>query len=167
MTTSHFNTSWQDQHERVGRWHKRLTAIRRGIRPDMSQAEALDDVYAFFMNCYHLRDWIINSGFRKKEDVDAFIAATPELQLCADICNGLKHFRLDPKRALSAPTWSTASEVTFSFPPGVSSFIPGVADQPASISGPRWAFTTDGAAIGMFELADKCVGAWDRFLAGP
>ena len=160
-TKSHFDTSWQDQHERVGRWQKRVSAIRRGIPPDMSQAEALDEIYAFFMNCYHLRDWIINSGFRKREDVDAFIAATPDLQLCADICNGLKHYRLDPKRALSAPTWSTAREITFSFPPGVGSFPPSVSD-----SGPRWVFTTDGAAVGMFELADNCVAAWDRFLAG-
>lgn len=73
VSTSHLGTGWQDQRARVGRWHKRLTAISFGIPTDVSKAEALDDVYAFFMNCYHLRDWIIKSGFRQQAEVDAFI----------------------------------------------------------------------------------------------
>lgn len=155
---SHFGTSWQDQRNRVGRWHKRLSAIGRGIPTDTSQAEALDEVYAFFMNCYHLRDWIIASGFRPRDEVDAFMSGDPDLALCADICNGLKHFRVDPKRAWSSSTWSTASVVTFSFPPGTAEAEP--------IPGQQWVFTTDGTEIDMFDLADRCVAAWDRFLAG-
>jgi len=157
-TKSHFGTSWQDQRNRVGRWHKRLAAIRRGVPTDMSQAEALDDVYVFFMNCYHLRDWIINSGFRSRADVDSFIAATPDLALCADICNGLKHFRL--KRAVSPSniTWSTASMVTYSYRPGTRELEPGSGQE-------QWVFTTEGTHVDMFDLADKCVAAWDRFLA--
>ena len=157
-TKSHFNTSWQDQHERVGRWHKRLSAIRRGIPPDKGQAEALDDVYAFFMNCYHLRDWIIESGFKTKDKVDAFVRADPDLALCRDICIGLKHFRAKTAWSPSGLTWSTASELTFSFPSGV------------AVTGPifdeRWVFTTDGTEpVDMFELAGRCIAAWDRFLA--
>jgi hypothetical protein len=49
--TSHFATSWQDQRNRVGRWQKRLAAIGRGIPVGTSEEEALDDVFAFFMNC--------------------------------------------------------------------------------------------------------------------
>jgi hypothetical protein len=157
VTKSHFDTSWQDQHERVGRWHKRQSEIRRGIPTDMSQAEALDVVYAFFMNCYHLRDWIITSGFRPKAEVDAFITANPDLALCADICNGLKHFRVDPKRAWTSSTWSTASVVTYFFPGGIP-------DEP--IASEQWVFTTEEAQVDMFDLADRCVAAWDRFLAG-
>jgi hypothetical protein len=157
-TKSHFGTSWQDQHERVGRWHKRLSAIRRGIPPDMSQAEALDVVYAFFMNCYHLRDWIINSGFKPKAEVDGFIRGHPDLKLCGDICNGLKHFRVDPKKAWASSTWSTASVTTFSFPPGTHEAGP--------IPGVQWVFTVDGTEIDMFDLAGRCVAAWDRFLVG-
>lgn len=156
-TKSHLGTSWQDQRNRVGRWHKRLSAIGRGIPPDMSQAEALDDVYAFFMNCYHLRDWIINSGFRSKADVDAFIEATPDLALCADICNGLKHFRVKRARSSSNLTWSTASVVTYWFPPGTAAVEP--------TAGQQWVFTTDLTKVDMFELADRCIAAWDRFLA--
>lgn len=62
MAQSHFATSWQDQRNRVGRWHTRLSAIGRGMPVGME--EALDDVFAFFMNCYHMRDWVIGSSFR-------------------------------------------------------------------------------------------------------
>jgi hypothetical protein len=72
MTKLLFATSWQDQRSRVGRWHKRVSAIGRGIPTDMSKADALDDVFAFFMNCYHLRDWVIGSGFKAEADVDAY-----------------------------------------------------------------------------------------------
>lgn len=157
MSTSHFATSWQDQHERVGRWHKRLSAIRRAIPTDTSQAEALDTVYAFFMNCYHLRDWIINSGFKPQADVDAFIRGNPDMALCRDICTGLKHFRIHAKGAYSAANWSTASVVTY-YVPG------GIPVEPVAIE--QWVFTTDAGAIDMFDLADSCVAAWDRFLAG-
>ncbi len=162
VTTSHLGTGWQDQRTRVGRWRKRLAAIRRGIPPDKSQAEALDDVYAFFMNCYHLRDWIIASGFKTKDEVDDFVRADPDLAFCRDICTGLKHFRIYAESALSSPNWSTASMFTFSFPAGTAAIkpIPGEHEQ--------WVFTTEGSEpVDMFDLADRCVAAWDRFLAGP
>ena len=103
VNTSHRGTGWQDQRARVGRWHKRLTAISFGIPTDVSKAEALDDVYAFFMNCCHLRDWNIKSGFRQQAEVDAFVGSNLALSLCRDICNGLKHFRIEPARASTAP----------------------------------------------------------------
>lgn len=158
MSKSHFGTGWQDQHERVGRWHKRLSEIRRGIPADTSQAEAQDEIYAFFMNCYHLRDWIIASGFKPKAEVDTFISADPDLALCADICNGLKHFGLERARSSSGLTWSTASEVMYYFPGGMP-------DDP--IASEHWVFTTGETAVDMFDLADRCVAAWDGFLAGP
>ena len=82
----HFGTSWQDQRSRVGRWHKRLTAIGRGISPELSKDEALDDAFAFFMNCHHLRNWVIGSGFKPEASVDAHIRANPDLALCRDVC---------------------------------------------------------------------------------
>jgi hypothetical protein len=162
VTTSHLGTGWQDQRTRVGRWHKRLAAIRRGIPPDMSQAEALDDVYAFFMNCYHLRDWIIKSGFREQTAVDAFVEGDLALRLCRDICNGLKHFRIHAKGA-SAPNWSTATV----FPSTMVRAVPVPAAGREPIPDERWEITTGADNIDMFDLADRCLAAWDGFLAGP
>src|SRR5260370_12690727 len=152
-TTSHLGTGWQDQRARVGRWHKRLTSLSYGIPTDVHKAEALDDVYAFFMNCYHLRDWIIQSEFRDRADVDAFIDGNLALSLCRDICNGMKHFRIDPARASSAPNWSTAT--TFqSVVSGSTPAVPVPAPGREPIPDERWDITTGTDNIDMFALAE-------------
>jgi len=156
MAQSHFATSWQDQRNRVGRWHKRLSAIGRGIPTDMSKEEALDDVFAFFMNCYHLRDWIIGSGFKTEDEVDTFIRTNADLALCRDVCVGLKHFRAEPNRALFDSSWSTATVSV------VSTSIPARREP---IPGEHWVITTDKGDVDMFDLADTCIAAWDGFLA--
>ena len=122
----------------------------------MSKEEALDDLFAFFMNCYHLRDWVIGSGFKSEADVDAYIRGNNDLALCRDICTGLKHFRAEPKRALFDSSWSTATISVAVFP-----------ERREPIPGEHWAITTDRGNVDMFDLADHCVGAWDSFLAGP
>lgn len=154
MATSHFATSWQDQRNRLGRWHKRVMAIGRGIPAGTSKDEALDDVFAFSMNCYHLRDWIIGSGFKSQKEVDDYIRTTEDLALCRDICTGLKHFRAAPARAYIDSSWSTATV-------SVSSTFPG---RPEPIPGEYWVVTTDRGNVDMFDLADRCVAAWDAFL---
>jgi len=121
----------------------------------MTKDEALDDVFAFFMNCYHLRDWLINSGFKPEAEVDAYLRADPNLALCRDVCTGLKHFHADPKRALVDSSWSTATI-------SVASNLP-MRREP--IPGEHWVITTDKGEVDMFDLADRCVAAWDRFLA--
>src|SRR5713101_4770543 len=154
MPKSHLATSWQDHRNRVGRWHKRLSTIGRGVPPAMSKDEALDDVFAFFMNCYHLRDWVIGSGFKAEADVDAYIRGNDDLALCRDICTGLKHFRAEPKRALFDSSWSTATVTVAAFP-----------ERREPIAGEYWVITTDRGRVDMFDLADRCVAAWDSFLA--
>jgi hypothetical protein len=47
----------------------------------------------------------------------------------------------------------------------VTYFFPGgIPDEP--IASEQWVFTTEEAQVDMFDLADRCVAAWDRFLAG-
>lgn len=155
MAASHFGTSWQDQRNRVGRWHKRLGAIGRGIPVGISKGEAIDDVFAFFMNCYHLRDWVIGSGFRSKADVDRYIRENLDLALCRDICTGLKHFRAESARAYVDSSWSTATITVSST----------VLARREPLPGEYWVITTDHGNVDMFDLADRCVAAWDSFLA--
>ena len=154
MPKSHLATSWQDHRNRVGRWHKRLSTIGRGVPPAMSKDEALDDVFAFFMNCYHLRDWVIGSGFKAEADVDAYIRGNDDLALCRDICTGLKHFRAEPKRALFDSSWSTAT--------GTVAMLP---SRREPIPGEHWVITANRGDMDMFDLGDRCVAAWDAFLA--
>ena len=54
------------------RWHKRLKVICKKTPKDMGNLEEEDDVLAFFQNCYHLKDWVINDSaceiLNKKEE---------------------------------------------------------------------------------------------------
>jgi len=53
---------WFEQFRRVKRWYTRFKSIDEG-RPDTLTLDGyLDEVYAFFQNCYHLKDWIKNDA---------------------------------------------------------------------------------------------------------
>ena len=54
----------------------------------------MDDIYAFFQNCYHLRYWILVSHLELQKKLDTLFIKNVELQICKDICNGLKHLEL-------------------------------------------------------------------------
>ena len=105
------------------------------------------------MNCHHLRDWIIGSGFRPQAQVDRYVPENPDLALCRDICTGLKHLRAEPKRALYDSSWSTATVTVALFP-----------ERREPIPGESWVISTDRGDVDMFDLADRCVAAWASFL---
>jgi hypothetical protein len=170
---SHIGTGWEDQWNRVQRWNNRVRAIAVGAptggvlpHPDAAgdgdfayQAWALDLVFAFFMNCYHLRDWFIESGHSTRAQIDAHIEVSDSLLWCRDICNGMKHFRLDPaKPTTTYESWSTAS---------LQLSVSGLADKrPQPVAGHYWYFIDQatGDQRDMFELADDCVKDWAAFL---
>ena len=66
--------TWRDQWERLQRWHGRLNSLlERHVMADSSadwtyvlfaeyMADEVDVAYAFFMNCYHLKDWLKRSA---------------------------------------------------------------------------------------------------------
>src|SRR2546422_4981759 len=88
--------SYREQHARVKRWYDRFAAIDQGRRHDQPSDYYLDDIYAFFLNCYHLKDWIRNDGTLDaavRKGVEAFITSNRPLSMCAEICNSLKHLR--------------------------------------------------------------------------
>ena len=81
--------SYREQVQRLERNYQRLAQIDQGRRHDMGCENYRDEVYFFFLNCYHLKDWLINdSGFPgSSTDVENYINANQELQVCADICS--------------------------------------------------------------------------------
>lgn len=92
-------SKYEEQFERMKRWYKRVFAITFGMTHNKNTNNYQDEVYAFFINCYHLKDWIINDKTvkieNKKQKIENFINANECMRLCADICNGLKHLKLD------------------------------------------------------------------------
>jgi len=144
-----------EQLERVKRWYQRFQEINQGRgferNPDFYQ----DVVMAFFLNCYHLKDWIKNDGqippaIRSK--VEDFINNTYDLKLCADIANGIKHLKLEslPRTGQQPEFGGRKYDLTL-----------GGEEQIIKI---KYSILTQAGPVDAFTLASDCVSAWENFL---
>src|SRR5688572_24355440 len=65
-----------EQYRRMMRSYERFATIDRGRVYDALSENYDDEVFAFFLNCYHLKDWIKNdekAGTAAQNDVETFI----------------------------------------------------------------------------------------------
>jgi hypothetical protein len=73
------------------RWHRRLKATKQ---PN----EVEDFLYAFFVTCAHVRDWLLATKAVPQRALEAF-CSSEEFRLCQDFRNAIKHFPLsDPRQ---------------------------------------------------------------------
>ena len=122
------------------RWRDRLMEKYHG-----EDGNAIFDfTYAFFQNCYHLRDWMVSNSAATKDEMEMLFASSVELQLCRDICNATKHFQYDrpsidphPRIGREWDPWEKERHGWYLY-----------SDKRRPIS----------------ELVHNCVAAWDRFL---
>jgi len=119
----------------------------------MGNLEEEDDVLAFFQNCYHLKDWVINDSaceiLNKKEEVENLINDSESLKVCADLCNGSKHLELINPRSDK----ETKITRVFTVPRHVTDPI--IARHFLIKSGPK--------NYEALDLADKCIKEWEIF----
>ena len=103
--------SYLEQYERVKRWHQVLNEIRISNASDDKTEYQVDCIYAFFMNCFHLTDWLKRSKTSVNvKTIDGFINNHDEMQICKYLCLGVKHLRLDKKRHNISNTVSIGRE---------------------------------------------------------
>lgn len=86
----HRSLGWQGQFARTSRWLDRLICAR-------SADDAEDFLYAFFQNCYHLRDWVLVE--LTSLPVDRLFQQSLPLRICRDAANLTKHRILTRKPA--------------------------------------------------------------------
>jgi hypothetical protein len=146
-------SKYPEQWDRVRRWYLRFREISEGKLHDRSSDFYQDDIYAFFMNCYHLKDWIKKdpTASSLSAEVEDFITNVPEMALCADICNGIKHLVLLKPRSSENPQFEKRL------------FRVGVGTQPTAIA-VEYTIEMESGAIDAFELATRCLKAWEGFL---
>jgi hypothetical protein len=146
----------QEQFERMKRWYERIKEIDEGRLHNISSDHYHDEVYAFFINCYHLKDWIKNDDTVKlpKKDVEGFIKKHECMRLCADICNGTKHLKLDP--TIHPPR----SDQDPKF--GARTFSLSLGGEP--IIKVKFSIETKKGTIDAFALASECVQKWEEFI---
>jgi hypothetical protein len=77
-------SSYLEQYKRVKRWHARFAAINNGLEHTKSSDYYADEVYAFFQNCYHLKDWIKNDPLSGQPGpkVEGFVHSSLSLRIC-------------------------------------------------------------------------------------
>ena len=149
-----------EQYNRVLRWHERLDDIHWGrytpqpesVEPNELLLRATDELYAFFMNCYHLKDWIKHDesvATRTQKAVEGYVTQVDNLRICADICNSLKHLKLSRPRfdkpvSLESTVWeSVGAEFRHLYVKPV--------------------VYVDRQEVDAFELAAGCIKDWGAF----
>jgi hypothetical protein len=137
----------------VKRWYKRFKEINDGLIHDKPSEFYEDEIYAFFMNCYHLKDWIRKdpAAASVTNQVENYINNNTELSLCADICNGLKHFHFDGDRSGENPEFGK-KKAKLDIGSGLTTIAV------------KYEINTSSGSIDAFDLATKCMNAWEDFI---
>jgi len=94
LPSIHKSEGWKGQYQRMIRWFDKFKTTDPGHFESPSIHDELDILYACFQNIFYLKDWLHYDAKVEKKLIHNFIAEHVELQLCRDICNGTKHFRL-------------------------------------------------------------------------
>ncbi len=86
-----------EQWERTIRWFNRIQKIKNSPPREYAMVDCLDMIYAFFLNCFHLKDWIKASRpdlENKAEDLFDKDKGKQCFKICADLANSLKHMEV-------------------------------------------------------------------------
>jgi hypothetical protein len=122
-----------------------------------------DDFYAFFVICYHLKDWLKNDpAVRQRlpdigKIVEAFVDEKLPLRLCADLANGVKHLVRDKPKNVR---WDAGALLSVAPPAFQADAFDADSFQVsgeivAKAAGQRW----DAEMV-----AGRCVAHWQNFL---
>jgi len=176
---------WREQYDRMKRSHAHFAAIAGGKVPAGSDT-ARDALFHFFQDAYHLKDWLRNdpSVTIAGAVIERAVTVSPNLSVCADLCNGTKHRTLTTPRHKGGPgaVFATQSvrvqvppaEATVaSVGPAGNKLAPGatVSVDARSVWGPTgftthsWTVQTGQGDIEAEALAGRVVVDWDDWLS--
>jgi hypothetical protein len=145
---------WLDHWSRVGRWHARLQDMCRGIPFGRSPHEAVDDVLAFYVFCYHLCDALVREGHDEAK-IEAYIRGSKALALCRDLATAVKHLEVRKPYVPTQHLMTAAIQTVL---------LSGKSQPCEPLPGERWVVRTDSGDKDLFELADECIEAWRAYL---
>jgi len=124
-----------------------------------------DDVWNFFQNAWHLKDWVINDSEidqRYRDVVEDDVSNIEALKICADLANRSKHLQLTRKRldadVLTRNTHIYAGTAHLSLG-GKQTNTPGYGELILMIR------TEDGREFDVIHTAEKTAGEWRRLLS--
>jgi hypothetical protein len=145
-------TGYRHQLDRARRF---LDRVERPAGEDELDLANMDDVafqdmmWAFFQNCWHVKDWIFHDPLVPKAIKDAVIDLahhhSPDLKMCQQLCNGTKHLGPRPGASHHHTDMTIVPEQ-------------GRFEMDCMIDDGR------GNLVSGKELARRCISEWERIL---
>jgi len=154
-----------EQLERAKRYLTRLHYAYEGIQESsaiFSIENPKDDCISFFMHCYHIKDWVQSLYCHTKEEkqsVEDFINDHSELKICADLCNGSKHFQL---RSIASYRSGEPQEVELREHKPIT-YITGSGG--LEVHKCKFNVESASASYDALELAEKCMELWSEYFS--
>lgn len=148
-----------EQLERTQRYLERMRRLYRGVPAEWERRhEFEDDVYSFFVHCYHVRDWFLhlNKINLTEKELEEFIGKHHALRICADLCNGTKHCTLTRKRR-------TKDQPRLFGRKSVGHPQSSNTSQDAFLSS-RFTILSGGVTYDALEVAEACMFAWTNLV---
>jgi hypothetical protein len=144
---------YQEQLDRIKRMAEDIK--RFSVATDDNLESAIDAFTSFFIQCYHLRDWLFESRYSKR-DIDIFINESFALSLCKDMANRQKHRSIDkyePFHHLIEHRYGNISS-------------PIVKYYDLVRKENRFGIDVEelGILMDVIDLSGKCIDEWERFL---
>jgi hypothetical protein len=144
---------YQEQLDRIKRLEEDIK--RFSTASDDNFENAVDAFTSFFIQCYHLRDWLAESRYSRR-DIDIFISDSFSLSLCRDMANKQKHKNIDkyePQNHLVEHKHGNISA------PIINYYDPVRKENRFGVDVEEF-----GTLIDVLDLAEKCISEWERFL---
>lgn len=121
----------------------------------------VDIILSFFIHCYHLGDWLRESGVDEKK-VYGYIYKTDELKDCRDITNSTKHLLSTdqlkkPKHSSKLYDWKSAR-----VPSPISRYYNYVTSKEEERE--VLVISIDGEECHCFNFMQRCMEKWNEFL---
>jgi hypothetical protein len=144
------NTGYRDQLDRARRFLDRILASPQDNGDSPSEVEFQDNVWAFFQNCWHVKDWVESDPLASPAQKNAVLAEAHRsslLKICKQMCNGTKHLEVRKGEAQHSYVETTGI-------PGYRTFS-------------MDCLIDDGAgnSISSKDLGRQCIAEWERILS--
>lgn len=135
---------WQNHFDRVERWYERSNSAR-------TEHDQLDFLLAFFENSLALRDWLIDTGAVKKEEIESLFAEHVELRINRDLANSFKH------HSINRPSQEQPPSIAIEYAP----------ECPTFRTDCRLVVLSGGEKYEALALASRCLDVWRVFVNRP
>lgn len=146
------------EHPYVEQWN-RILRLRKALAVFIDSEEngfeeSIDLITSFFIQCAHLSDWLVKSGYDKKKMWDS-INSDKYLRLCKELADNQKHQKIThytPKNEFIDNGLGITTPIAKTYDPFRQKNFYGVQ---------VWEF---GRPVDVLELADGSIQAWRKII---